>query len=383
MKRHPAVWTLVAVMLLSIGATSAYAGAKVKIGEEGEIDLGFRLQVLGKFTEADLNGDGDFESVSDFQIRRARIRLKGTVNSWFSMFLQTDVSGNDIQMIDAYIHLNKNPHLQVFAGQHLAPSNRQNVTSSGTLLALDRPGNIYKSLTWGTRALSTFDTATYTDSDGGFRGPAQVRDTGVTLWGTGDFSDSAHYKYYVGTYDGISGSGYDSERYTGRFQLNFGDAESSYYSTANYLGKKNTIGIGVSYDTQSDVASSKTSLTDYSYYSVDVFASKGPFTAEAAFMDLDLDGANPSVEGDGYYAQFAYLIDGNKWQPWALYESFSADELSGKGSYDLWRVGVSYFIKGHNANIKIGYESMNADANIGSSNEDTINSFVIGFYTTY
>jgi len=38
---------------------------------------------------------------------------------------------------------------------------------------------------------------------------------------------------------------------------------------------------------------------------------------------------------------------------------------------------------GQNANFKAGFESFKADANIGSSNEDTINSFVIGFYTTY
>ncbi len=383
MKRN-SVWTLVALALIVSSTLPAYAGAKIAIGEKGEIDLGFRLQTLFKLSESDIDDDASFENVSDFQIRRARFRLTGKVNDWFSMFLQTDVSGNDIQMIDAYVYLKADPRFQLFAGQHLAPSNRQNLTSSGTLLALDRPGNIYKSLTWGTRALSTFDTATYGDSDGGFRGPAQVRDTGVTLWGIGDFSDTTHYKYYVGTYDGIPGANSDSERYTGRFQLNFGDSEPSFYSTANYLGKKNTISVGLSYDTQSDVSSSRTPLTDYNYYSVDLFASRGAMTFEAAIMNLDLDNANPSAEGDGWYAQAGYLMgEDQKWQPWALIESFDADAPGGEGSYDLWRVGVSYFIAGHNANIKAGFESMNTDAPIGSTNEDSINSLVIGFYTTY
>ncbi len=383
MKRNPVVWTLVTLLLLVLGATAAQAGAKLKINANAEIDLGFRLQVLGIFTERDIDGDGEHEAFDDFRLRRARFRLKGTVNKHISMFLQTDVSGNDIRMVDAYIHLKKNARFQVFLGQHHVGANRQNVTSSGTLLALDRPGLIYKSLTWGTRALTTFDTSTYSDSDAGFRGPAQVRDTGVTFWGTGDMGGNAHYKYYLGTYDGISASGHDSERYTGRLQLNFGDAEPSYYSVANYLGKKNTIGVGFSYDTQSDVASSKTPLTDYNFYSVDLFASQGAATFEGAFMNLDLDGANPAAEGDGFYAQLGYLMSNNKMQPWFLYEDWSAEEASGKGSYDLWRVGLSYFMAGHNANFKIGYESMSADALIGSSNEDQIDSFVIGFYTTY
>ena len=76
-------------------------------------------------------------------------------------------------------------------------------------------------------------------------------------------------------------------------------------------------------------------------------------------------------------------MSNKKWQPWFLYDSWSADAASGKGSFDLFRVGVSYFMKGHNANLKIGFESFNADANIGSSNEDSIQSLVIGFYTTY
>ena len=86
-------------------------------------------------------------------------------------------------------HITKHLVQTLFVGQHLVPSGRQNITSSGTLLALDRPGLIYKALTWGGRALSTFDTATYGDADSGIRGPAQVRDTGITLFGVNDFSD--------------------------------------------------------------------------------------------------------------------------------------------------------------------------------------------------
>lgn len=385
MKRSPALLMLTC-LLLFLCAASAQAGFKLKDADGNEkIDLGFRLQVLGKYTERDVDGGGDYESSDDFQIRRARFRLKGTVNPHFGMFFQTDVSGNDIIMIDAYIHLKKDAKLQAFVGQHLAPSGRQNITSSGALLAIDRPALVYKALTWGGRALSTFATATYGDADSGLRGPAQVRDTGVTVHGVNS-KDKTHFKYYFSIFDGIPAPGTDSLRYTGRVQFNFGDAEPSFYNSATYLGKKDTLAIGASYDTQSDVASARTPLTDYTMWNIDVFAEKptgsgGALTFEGAYQDFDLDGANPQAEGDGFYVQFGYYK--NKWQPWALYEDWSSDAASGKGGYSIYRVGVSYFMAGQNANFKAGFESFSADANIGSSREDSINSFVVGFYTTY
>ena len=389
MRRTTVITMLAGLLLLLAGTGDAYAGFKL-IDSNGDekIDLGFRLQVLGIFTERDLDGDGNFDSFDDFRIRRARFRLKGTVNDHFGMFFQTDVSGNDIQMIDAYIHLKKDAKLQAFIGQHLAPSGRQNITSSGTLLALDRPGVIYKALTWGGRALSTFDTATYVDSDSGIRGPAQVRDTGVTLFGVNSGGGTTHFKYYLGMYDGTPGPGTDSERMTARLQVNFGDPEPSFYSVATYLGGKDTVGIGLSYDTQSDVASSRTPLTDYTYWNVDVFADKPIgggrwLTLEAAYLDLDLNNANLQAEGDGFYVQAGVLSASQKWQPWFLYEDWSAKAASGKGSYDLWRIGISYFMEKHNANLKIGYEEFSAAANIGSSNANSIGSLVVGLYTTY
>ncbi len=386
MKRSLSTTTTACLVLISL-ATAAHAGFKLKDADGNEkIDLGFRLQVLGIFSERDLDGDGDFESFDDFRVRRARFRLKGTVNERFGMFFQTDVSGNDIQMIDAYVHLKKDAKLQAFVGQHLAPANRQNITSSGTLLAADRPNIIYKTLTWGARTLNSFATATRGDTDSGIRGTAQVRDTGVTLFGVNEVGGNTHLKYHLGYYDGISAPGNDSERTTGRIQFNFGDPEPSYYSVATYLGKKNTLAIGASYDLQSDVGNS-TFQSDYAYYSVDIFGEKpvgeGSLTFEAAYSDLDLDGRAPTVEGDGFYVQGGYLIRNEKWQPWLLYEEWGSNDPTGRGSGEAFRVGVSYFMAGHNANFKIGYESVSTDTNIGSSSENGLDTLLIGFYTTY
>ena len=68
--------------------TMAIAGVKMKIGEETEIDLGFRLQTQFIATNDDAGGLG--ESAEEFQVRRGRIRLGGNVTEYVKFFMQTD-----------------------------------------------------------------------------------------------------------------------------------------------------------------------------------------------------------------------------------------------------------------------------------------------------
>lgn len=380
-------------------AAPAWAGAELKIDDESSINLGFRAQALAKFIESDLDGDGSFEDYTDFQVRRARIRLLGKVNKHISAFLQTEFgddsagNGGDVRMIDAFVRVNYNPWAQIYAGLNMAPASRQSTTSSGGLMAIGRPGNNTKNLTWGTRSLGRFSTATISDTASSLNGLAtnSVRDMGVTLFGSGSLSDTSHLKYYLGFYDGIQVSGNSDRnlRMTARAQLNFFDAEAGYYNTSTYLGKKKTLAFGVSYDVQDEVqVATAGGYGDYAYYSVDAFAEwpmgEGTLTAEAAFSDLDLDGANANAlrsEGDGFYVQAGYFQ--NNWQPWIEYENWDSKATSGQGDYDAYRVGISYFFKGHNANVKAGFETVNSDINFSGTSEDSITSFIIGFFITY
>ena len=386
-------------------AAPAWAGAELKIDDESSINLGFRAQVLAKFIESDLGSDGSLDNFTDFQVRRARIRVSGKINKHISAFLQTELGssasggGRDVRMIDAFVKINYNPWSQIIAGINMAPSSRQTTTGSGGLMTMDRPGNNYKNLTWGTRALRNFSTATVNTTDGGIRGNVDVRDVGVTLFGSGSMNDTSHVKYYFGMYDGIQVSSNSDRnlRMTARAQVNFGDAEAGYYNTSTYLGKKKTLAFGVSYDVQDEIQVadgsgmlSSGAYGDYAYYSVDAFAEypmgDGTLTAEAAFSNLDLDGADLAAlqaEGDGFYLQAGYFLK-NNWQPWIAYETWDSEATSGSGDYDAFRVGISYFFKGHNANVKAGFEQFHSDLPFGGSgNDDTTNAFFVGFYVTY
>ena len=267
-------------------------------------------------------------------------------------------------------------------------------------MAIDRPGINYKTLTWGTRSATRFATKSFSDCDAGLRGGVDVRDTGATLFGRRSLTDTLHVKGYAGTYNGVQSDTTDDLRLTARGQVNLFDAEPKFFQSSTYLGKKKTVGIGAAYDTQANVEGDAVQGTyDYGFYTADLFVDwpvgPGTVTFETAYENLDLGDGKPTTledgtlssrdpmqsQGDGYYVQAGYHW--NKWQPWVEYESWSSDADTGKGSYDLYRIGVSYFILGHNANIKLGYEQVKADAPLDGTEEDTINTVVLGTYLTY
>jgi len=395
--------TVIAIVI----AGKAMAGALVKIDDDASLDIGFRIQTLGIVTEKDIDGDGNFESDTDFKVRRGRLRLKATITEYVTGFMQTEIgsgtegSGLDWRLIDAWISLKPHRLCTLFAGQHMAPASRQNLTSSGALMTMDRPGMNYKTLTWGTRSVTAFANNTFADADAGLRGEVDVRDTGATLFGSGSATDSIHFKYYAGAYDGMQITEADEPRLAGRVQVNLFDAEPGYFNSSTYLGKKKTIGVGASFDTQPRVANSADKgEIDYTFYTADVFTDipfgPGHVTVEAAYQSLDLDDATEldhdndpltdardvtGSQGNGFYVQTGYFI--NNWQPWMEYEHWNSDSPLDKGTYDMYRAGLSYFIKGHNANIKAGFERLESAAPIGSTTEDTIDSFVLGCYVTY
>ncbi len=391
----------IAVGLLASGPT--LAGAKLKIDDDSYIDLGARVQ--SQIIQQEVAGDnGSWNDDTDFKVRRARFRLNLVVNDMVSAFIQTDASddsggtGSDMRVIDSYVLLKFNNWAQLFTGEHMAPSSRQALTSSAALMTIDRPGLTYKNLSWGLRSLDRFANGTISQTSDNLGADNAVRDVGATLFGSGSFSDTTHLKYYAGMYDGVqdaSSSVADGNklRFAGRVQLNLFDAEPGYFNSSTYLGKKKTVGFGLSVESQDEIQDKTTGTTldtaDYSYWEADAFIEwpmgDGAFTAEAAYSDLDLDKADASAaqaQGSGFYVQAGYYI--NQWQPWVEYEEWDGDALSGDlGNYNLYRVGVSYFFKGQNANVKLGFESTDLDEDYSGTTENSRNTFLLGFYTTY
>ena len=391
--------------------TPSWAGVKVKIDEDSSLELGFRLQTqFLSSTNANADSSGDHEE--KFTIRRASIRVGGNVTKWVKFFLQvgnndepgTDNDASDVEVLDAYINLYLHDLAQIILGGHMVPSSRQHLTSSGALMAIDHPGITGYNLTWGLNGGAVFNTAAFEDGDLDLEGDVNLCDLGATFFGSFSLNDMVHAKYYVGAYNGINfrNDGDDKERVAARVQLNFLDPEPTYYNLSTYLGQKKTIGIGASVDHQQRIARDVVDddNINYTFYSVDAFADipvgPGSATVEAGYSNLDLDDSTAlrdsdsgapkngkETQGQGFYVQSGYFINNLNLQPWALYESWYSDASDDLGSWSAWRVGLSYFIKGHNANIKVGFEQFRSDQDIGGVTDKDIESFLIGFYVSY
>ena len=410
------ILTLAALGALAL-PFAAQGAVKVKINEDTGLTLGFMLQTFYLHNDDDLVAPSD---ENEFLVRRARLRLKGDVTKYFSAFMQTEfaddnlrdpnqsgLSGGDVRMIDALITVKPWEFFQINVGELMSPASRQNTTNPGAMMTFDRPLQNNKTLTWGTRSVGALQTRTLGFTNAGLKGDVDVRDLGVTLFGFYPFSDLISGKYYVGVYQGSDVAFEDSKRFTARLQVNLFDTEPGYYNNSTYFGKKKTIAIGAAYDTQDDVAQEAVTGAgvDYRWYTVDAFADyplgPGSFTLEGAYNNLDLDGRGVLVsnfgqpteatlsttsakqaEGDGFYVETGYFIPAlgglpGGWQPWFLYEKWDAGLDA--GSYDAFRVGLTYVWKGHNANVKLGYEKIDPK---GAGQPD-IDTFGVGFFMTY
>ncbi len=408
--RKIALLTGVLAGVLLVWPSASWAGVELQIDQDSNLELGFRLQTQF-LSSTNSQADAENEHEEKFLLRRARIRLGGSVTKWVNFFIQVgsdseeDGSVGDAKVIDGFINLHLLEQAQIIMGEHMAPAGRQHLTSSAAMLAIDRPGITNYNLTWGLNGGAVFNTAIFDDGNLDLSGDGNVnRDIGVTLFGSTSFTETIHAKYYVGGYTGIQfmNNAEDKERVTGRVQLNFFEPEPGYYNLSTYLGEKKTVAIGASIDHQQRIArdTAKDDNINYIWYSIDAFADipvgPGSTTFEAGYSNLDLedstslrDSASGSpknakeTEGDGFYVQSGYYLENLNLQPWVLFERWYSDASDDVGSWSAWRVGVSYFIKGHNANIKVGFEQFRADEKIGGTTDKNIKSFLIGFYVSY
>jgi hypothetical protein len=403
-----AKWLALGIAAACLLPRAVRAGATIKIDDDIKLDLGLRLQTWFFYSETDRDGTGHYSGQKDFLIRRARVRLRGDVTKYVSAFLQTDVEEQagtsfDMRVIDAYVLFKGDKLLNLYVGENMVAAIRQEVSSSATHMALDRPGLAYKSLSWGARAKYLFTNNTLSDSNSqlltGTR--ASVRDLGATLFGSGSLTPMVHFKYYAGLYDGVQLAARDNFRFTVRGQVNFFDAEPNYYNDSTYLGTKRTIGIGASYDGQNAVAFDQATRkqVDYRLYSLDAFAEQpigpGSVTAEFGWVNLDLGGGGTMIrannttlgnasrtQGHGWFAQAGFYVTALKLQPWVNFERWISDGAGNRGWYKAYRAGLNYYLKGENANVKAGIEVFQPDSGF-SAFQDKITSFVLALNTNY
>lgn len=384
---------LLAALFIFITAIPSLAGARIDIDRGSYIELGFSLHTMLIMESSPSDDD-------NWQVSQARLNMKGVFNEYVMAYVQTDAAEGTMELIDAFVGITVNPLFNLYIGQNMAPASRQNLTSSKAMLSMARPAIAAKTLTWGVRAVPLYVNNGYEGSNPGLNDSINNRDTGLTIHGYHKIFSGMHVKYYLGLYEGIQlpdddtdGKTENNLRFTGRVQVNLFDAEDQYYNYSNYLGYKKTVAIGASLDRQNAVAYD-TSWRDYNFYTIDLFTEMplgpGSITFETAYQVLELGGtgefkgtddqmtyiSGKQASGTGYYVQAGYFI--KNFQPWLLYETWDSDAGTTGGFYSI-RGGISFYLKEHNANVKLGAEYFSPEGD----GEDSAFSVTAGFFANY
>jgi len=184
---------LIAVLIgvLLVWPSVSWAGVKLQIDQDSNLELGFRLQTQ-LFSSTNSQADANQDHEEKFDLRRARLWLEGNVTKWFKFFIQmgnnigpgTDNETEDVLLIDGFLNLHLHDFAQIIMGEHMAPAGREHLTTSAAMMAIDRPGITGYNLTWGLNGGAVFNTAAFEDGNLDLEGDANIRDIGATLFGS-------------------------------------------------------------------------------------------------------------------------------------------------------------------------------------------------------
>jgi len=348
--RKVALVLSVLVSLLS-GTTRAAAQIVVTAGD----DVNFRLGLLGQFQADTIEDPGTDAQTSNLFIRRLRLMFGGQVTKNVTFFVETDspnlgktlVTGTNIQppmiLQDAYAELKATSVFSVDAGLMFVPFSRNFLQSAASLLPIDY--------------------GAYTYSQSGPTESSTGRDTGFQAKG---YLLKDHLEYRIGAFQGRRDPASHREfRYAGRVQYNLLDPEVGFFYTGTYLGKKRIVSIGGAFDHQSD----------YGGYDLDVFVDHpvgaGAFTGQFDYNRLDGGTLLRTLpKQDNILLELGYLIVAAKLTP---YVQVTSRNLIGELTGDETRIslGGSYWLAGHNANIKAAYTRIDPKT-LASQNEFTL-----------
>ncbi len=379
---------------------------RVIVGENSWLEVHLLLQAQ-TYTQNNYDKKaGETESdetwMYGFQLRRARLMFSGEAAKNVEFFLETDDinignkgpaanypaeteytdSGADTVKVkdqkgtfvqDAYVNYKIADELEVSIGMMLLPFMHQNRQSAVSLLGIDYAAGVIP-----------------------LGGTTNVwRDTGIEIRGL-LFETAAKKKglldYRLGVWRGFADRNMQGTtdrnddinpeampRLCGRIQLNIVDAETGFFYSGNYLGKKSIFSIGGGADYQNDaVRDSNSKLKPYFGWTVDAtvdlpLGNEYALAVQGGFIRVK---NKPYENTDGYsslqfgfFAQAGFLIF-NTIQPVLKYMRWKDDDKNFTKEYFVG--GIGYFIDGHKANIKAEYQMPWNDDHKNASGEKQV-----------
>jgi len=379
-------------ILIGIGplAGAAQAGPQLRFGPENkgllQLDYKGQFQLIMRDNGSEADNEG---STAEFNFRRNRLALMGKYGDLLDIYVQTEfqenqnitalgvndsASGSDFTVLDAAMRFNFSNALHVYVGKFKYNLSRENQEACEMPLTLDR---------------SLFIRAPFVGT----------RDKGVAVWG--NLLDD-RFQYRVDVMNGRQATTADapepksSFRYSGRAHVTLLDPENGYGYKGTYLGEKQVLTIGASYQFEPDAAYSdtvaRTGAKDYKAWTADLFfeyplEKAGTVTFSTAYEEIDLGdaykGANPDPdaiglngEKNGYYVKAGYMLPNLPLQFFGRYEKWRFACLNALFDQEVnwYGGGANYYVRGQN--LKISAEFSRTDFETEDVTTRNFNTFV-------
>jgi hypothetical protein len=363
--------------VVSLVPVATRAQAVIKVNDSVSVRVGFLSQTWADFNQ-NVRQDTSFAQ-SIFQ-RRIRLMVGAQVGSHLNFFFETDnpnlgrttagvakALGTGFITQDAFVEYKpvatSNAFLMV-AGLQLIPLCRNCLESAVTLLPID-----YGSYSF----LQSGPTGSSVGRDVGFEAKGYLANNRVE-YRAGLFSGAR-----LATAAGVVTSS-NSMRGAGRLQVELLEPEAPTYSyVGTYLGRRKVLAIGAGIDGQSG----------YKAWAGDAFFSY-PFgnngiTAQANFIHYDGAAFFPAlVKQNTFEIEGGYHFTASAITPFVKFEARDVSDATLAANQDEHRfqVGLTYYVMGHNLNLKGAYTRGTLDrlAPLASLTQNGFTFQLQGFY---
>lgn len=297
------------VVSLVVANTVSYAEEK-ETQKEFNVIAGKPIKISG-YTQVRYRQD---RSINDtFDVRRARLDIKGDVTERFDYRTQVEFGGTSGPfLLDATVAYKANPYLKLTAGQFKIPFSQENLTSSPKLETINRSQVVEALVARGSDVI----------------GNQNGRDIGLQASGSA-FSkeDYSLIDYAVGVFNGSGINTADRNEQkdlAGRLVLH--PLKDLSVGGSYYLGRATLSTATASKQDRDRVGA------EFAYVH-DPVSLKGEY----------IKGKDNGIKKDGWYAQAGYFFIPKKLQGVFKYDAYDSNVKAGKNATNVYTLGGSWY----------------------------------------
>ena len=256
--------------------------------------------------------------IDGFDIRRARLDVKGIISPYWAYRVQFDLAGTP-KLIDAYVELKLHDYFNFTVGQAKIPFSLENLASSNKLELIDR-SQVVEALTGRGRDVG---------------GNQNGRDIGIQVGGTIlKLKDRPVVDYRVGVYNGSGINVVDNNEkkdYAARLilhPLTGLDISGALYNGSRFVPEVRT----------GTVVTTPSKSVDRNRYGFDLSYDLKNLSVRSEYIH----GTDDLIDREGYYVQGGYYFFQKKFQLIAKYDFYDADLAIGDNAATWYVLGANY-----------------------------------------